>query len=119
MRRSSVYFPLTCLLVLFSLLPGAFPARAADKIRYYDIYLTGNRLCKQCVWRVIDRTHVELVSSRTGERGIYSPAEILGVTAHPVLRKLFYKSIHGVGLSGQINAPEAFDRPDLPSSAHP
>ena len=103
-------------LILLALL---LPTAMADDLKYYDIYLTDNRVCKKCAWQVIDANRVELVSRKTGKRGIYHPSEIMGVDKHPIARRLFKKAVHGSGYAGKVIDPDAYDRPDLPTSAHP
>lgn len=79
----------------------------------YDIYLTENRVCKKCVGRVLNdpaatEALVEL-KNKKGDTGVYRLSEIIGVDNHPVARKLFLQSLHGIGFPAQIIVPQGFD----------
>lgn len=74
----------------------------------YDIYLTGNRICKKCVARYLGNDQVEL-RDRKGETGVYPLWEIQGVDTHPFARRFWGTSFRGIGLPGRIIVPQAFD----------
>lgn len=78
------------------------------KAKPMDIYLLGDRICRQCTLRWVGPDTVEL-SDRQGRTGFYPAREITDLETHPVLRRLLYKSIHGVGLPGPILLPQAFE----------
>jgi hypothetical protein len=93
------------------LMPALGLAEEAFSEKAYDIHLTENRLCKQCRWRWRDPETVELINP-AGEHGRYPRREILGIDNHPIMRRLVFKSLHGIGLPGRIIAPQAFDDED-------
>ncbi len=110
--------------ILCSWLFGLFvllPAQAAkgDSQRSYDIYLTHQRVCRQCTWRVLTNQageptgQVEL-SNLYGEQGIYRQDEIIGVNNHPFWRKFLLKSLKGNELPSRTIAPWAYDPEDKP-----
>lgn len=98
------------LLLLVAALLGAASLRPAmaGGLKYYDLYLTGNRMCKQCTWRWVDARHVE-ISNRQGQAAVIEGAEILGYDKHPIARRVFLKGVHGIGLPGPVVVPYAFD----------
>lgn len=73
-----------------------------------DIYLLGDRICRHCTLRWVGPDTVEL-RDRQGRTGVYPAREITDMETHPALRRLLYKSVHGVGLPGPILVPQAFD----------
>lgn len=75
---------------------------------YIDFHLTEHRICKQCSgqWTADQRI---LLTNRQGQRTVVHPREILGVDRHPVGRRLFRNSLHGIGLPAKIIVPYAFD----------
>lgn len=99
--------------LLFLLVSGLFwggmaLSAQAEKIKYYDLYLTNNRVCKKCTWEWIDARRVQ-ISNRQGQSAIVEGSEILAYDNHPFLRKVFVKGVHGVGLPGPVIVPYAFD----------
>jgi hypothetical protein len=74
----------------------------------YDIYLTENRVCKKCRGKQINETQVILTDLK-GKSGLYPANEIIGVDNHPLARKLFLQSAHGIGFPARIIVPQAFD----------
>lgn len=74
----------------------------------YDIYLSGNRICKKCTARYLGNNEVEL-RNRKGETGVYPLWEVQGVDTHPFARRFWGASFRGVGLPGRIIVPQAFD----------
>ncbi len=74
----------------------------------YDFYLSGDRICRKCHWRMAGPSHVEL-TGKNGIRGTYSLEEIIGVDKHPIRRRIHRKSIEGVGIPGRVIVPAAFD----------
>ena len=81
---------------------------AIDSQKPYDIYLTGDRICKKCTFRVLSPESVEL-SNRLGEKGIYPVKEIIGLDTHPFARRFVLQNTHANGLAGRIVVPQAFD----------
>lgn len=86
------------------------PAQAGHlkEDKAYDFYLSGDRICRDCHWRMAGPSHVEL-TNKAGIKGTYSLEEIIGVDKHPILRRLHRKSIEGVGIPGRVIVPGAFD----------
>ncbi|MBX2861876.1 MAG: hypothetical protein KTR14_11630 [Vampirovibrio sp.] len=99
-----------CLVIPFAVTPFAF-AKAPKADGYYDVYLTGGRVCRQCTWRVLNQTQVEL-TNRGGIRGVYPRIDILGVDDHPVLRKVYQQHLQGIGLPARVLVPQAFEDED-------
>jgi hypothetical protein len=83
-------------------------AETGNKKVYYDIYLTEDRVCEACTGQWINDHQVAL-TNRQGERAIVESKEILGVDTHPLVRKLFSKSLHETGLAAKVIVPYAFD----------
>jgi hypothetical protein len=78
------------------------------KPEYHDIYLTDNRVCRTCTGVWIGKERVQL-TNRQGERILVNATDIVGVDRHPFARKLLTKSLYGIGLSGAVIVPYAFD----------
>lgn len=76
--------------------------------KYYDIYLMGDRVCKACKWDLLPQNRVQLTDKR-GLTSVVAAKEIIGVDTHPWVRKVFVKSLHGVGLPGKVIVPYAFE----------
>jgi hypothetical protein len=104
------------LLSLLGFLFGSLTlAQAKDgEIEYHDIHLSGNRICRDCTWRMLEDGRVELIN-RDFERGIYEQSEILGVDNHPYWRKFLLHSYRKMGLPAQVILP--FDREIRPKDA--
>ncbi len=101
--------PLSILLAVTYLLACSGGAWAeSQSIKPADIYLTQDRVCRKCLWEVVDADHVRL-TNLSGVKGVYPLREILGVDTHPALRKWIYHSAHGIGVPGPILVPDAFD----------
>ncbi|HEY9688125.1 MAG TPA: hypothetical protein V6C52_14215 [Coleofasciculaceae cyanobacterium] len=83
-------------------------AETGNKKAYYDIYLTEDRVCEACTGQWINNHQVAL-TNRQGERAIVESKEIIGVDNHPLVRKLFSKSLHETGLAAKVIVPDAFD----------
>lgn len=80
-----------------------------EKHPWYDIYLSGNRVCHDCIWgEITSDNKVELIN-RHGVRGYYPMGEILGVEDHSLLHRLLYHSAHHTGPAGKVLCPEAFE----------
>jgi hypothetical protein len=73
-----------------------------------DIFLTSDRVCEKCTWKVLNPQEVQL-TNRKGQTGIYPLAEIIGLDTHPLARRFLLRSAQGVGLPGRIIVPQAFD----------
>lgn len=101
---------LLCMSVIGLILQGfsGAVAESGNKTRYYDIYLTDNRICEACTGQWVARDRVAL-TNRQGERAIVNVREILGVDNHPIARRLLKKSLHGTGLAAKVIVPYAFD----------
>jgi hypothetical protein len=80
-----------------------------QKIPYYDIYLTNNQICKSCTVQQKDLDHVWLINKQ-GHYTVVSRHQIMGLNQHPVVRRVLWASLHGIGLPGPIIAPEAFEK---------
>ncbi|MBY0449699.1 MAG: hypothetical protein K2X01_03640 [Cyanobacteria bacterium] len=101
--------PVSILLTAHFFLVFSANTRAESlSIKPADIYLTQDRVCRKCVWEVVDADHVQL-TNLAGVKGVYALREILGVDTHPALRKWLYHSAHGIGVPGPILMPDAFD----------
>lgn len=92
----------------------AMAEKRANQPKYYDIYLSGDRVCEKCTWRLLprrDKEEVQLVEliNREGASGVYPAADIIGVDANPLMRKLLLKGVAGMGLAGEIIVPQAFE----------
>lgn len=74
---------------------------------YRDVYLTENRICKACTGRWLNDHEVEL-SNRKGEVTVVPSQAIIGIDNHPLARKTFLKSLHGIGLPAKVIVPYAF-----------
>lgn len=81
---------------------------AADIQPYRDIYLTEDRVCKGCQWKLLPERKVQL-TNRLGKSSIVPYKEVIGIDTHPWNRKLLFKSLHGVGLPGKVIVPFAFE----------
>lgn len=93
---------------LLAALIGFFTLSSAlaedDEVKYHDIHLTGDRICRRCTWRILDDYRIELIN-REGERGIYRRAEVLGVDKHPYWRKFLFHSHEKMGLPAHVIVP--------------
>jgi hypothetical protein len=90
------------------------PIQKLEKPR--DIYLTGNRICRKCMWQEEGDIYIRL-TNQEGKTGLYRHSDIIGIDTHPIGRRLFIKSIKGVGLPGRIIVPNAFDDEQKPAFA--
>lgn len=111
-----LYFRKLCLLCtvfILSLLGASGDAKPMESSQSQDIYLTGNRVCKQCQWEFVgydvSRFALFKLTNPQGHSGVYPEHEILGVDQNPILRRLVRHSFHGVGLPGKVINPQAFD----------
>jgi hypothetical protein len=84
------------------------PAWADESVRYRDINLTEERVCKACLWKLLPNGQVRL-TNRQGESSVVKGKEIIGVDTHPWARKLMVKGLHGTGLAGKAIVPFAFE----------
>ena len=77
------------------------------KVEYHDIYLLQNRVCKDCRVEVVNKTNVRLVN-RAGQASVVPANQLIGMDRHPIFRKLYIRSLHGIGLPGPVLVPAAF-----------
>lgn len=86
--------------------------KTSIKYEYRDIYLTQNRVCKACRYEWMDKdpgnARVRLVN-RAGQASIVPSKQIIGIDRHPIVRKIYLKSLYGIGLPGPIIVPAAFE----------
>jgi hypothetical protein len=104
--RYSFFLAGCCLLLAATMPVNSWAAEKAAS--YKDIYLTENRVCKDCTWEWANKKQVKLIN-RAGQATLVLPKEILGIDTHPIIRRLTLKSIHGVGKAGPEIVPAAFD----------
>lgn len=95
-------------LIIVPVLLGTGLVMAGEKELYRDIYLTGNRVCKACTAQRLGKLKVAL-TNREGASSVVDVRDIVGVDTHPLGRRLFRKSLHGIGLPAKIVVPDAFD----------
>jgi hypothetical protein len=100
-----LYFGISIGLLSYTWSP---PVLAADIQPYRDIYLTEDRICKGCQWKLLPKQEVQL-TNRLGESIVVRSKEIIGINNHPWNRKLLLKSLNGVGLPGKVIVPFAFE----------
>jgi hypothetical protein len=93
--------------VAMALLSGVALAKIKPD-KAYTFFLTDNRICRKCYWRLIGNDYVEL-SNEDGIRATYHRDQIIGIDTHPLFRRIHRKGITGVGLPGRIIVPQAFD----------
>ena len=77
---------------------------------WITIYLTEDRVCKKCTWRLVRENEIEL-KNKLGERGIYKATEILGATKHPLWRKFAIHAANHTALPGENILPSAVKEP--------
>lgn len=77
---------------------------------YITIYLTEDRVCKKCTWRLLADNKIEL-KNKLGTRGIYKTTEILGATKHPIWRKFAIHAANNTALPGENILPSAIKNP--------
>ena len=89
--------------------PVKSPGMTRDgKLKFYDFYLKGDRVCTQCAAQWIDSRRVAF-TNKAGEYSVVEAKEIIGFDKHPLGRKLLLHSIHNIGPSGPTIAPYAFN----------
>lgn len=89
---------------------------SVDETRFQDehvtIYLTENRVCKKCTWRVLPDNNIEL-KNKLGVSGIYNASEIIGATKHPLWRKFMLHTANNTALGGENILPSAIKKPSF------
>jgi len=100
----------------FSGLPSVHAAGTASAVQYRDIYLTHERVCKKCSWALLLNDEHKpsgkvLLRKETGEESLVDFDDVIGIDTHPYARRLFLKSLHGLGFRAQVIVPQAF--PDI------
>ena len=93
-------------LIIVTLL--GFGVNSVSATNRYDIYLTRDRVCRRCVGEALNATDVRLTNER-GWRTVVSRQEVLGVDAHPRIRRLLFRSLHNIGPAGTALVPYAFE----------
>lgn len=102
--------PILCLTLLFNSSTKALSQNKTpytQKTKYYTIYLLNNKVCKKCSVQQKDADHVWLIN-KGGAYELVPINQIIGIDRHPIIRRLVWKSLHGIGLPGPVIAPEAF-----------
>lgn len=84
-----------------------------EKHEYHNIYLTDNRVCRDCTGTWVTREQVQLIN-RQGEHIVVPVRDILGVDWHPWIRKTIVHSLFGLGIPATVFAPYAFDNGQNP-----
>ena len=118
--RRPLRFHITGLLALAVLLAGvpcvwlpvAVDAKrlmpAGNDVRYYDIYLNDNRVCRACAayWSGPDQV---ILVNRAGHSVSVRGMDILGADTQPIKRRFLEAVLKNTDLPGRVIVPQWYD----------
>ncbi|MEB3287303.1 MAG: hypothetical protein VKJ04_07355 [Vampirovibrionales bacterium] len=80
----------------------------AENRRYYDVYLVGNQMCRQCAIIPVNEYQMGLVN-KAGKSVVVRSVDIVGVDTHPFMRKVLERIVRDTDIVGEIITAPGYD----------